>query len=279
MMHAVLARSGVVTGLLLGTACMNPVVYPREAVVARPGSVRLSGGVNYGYAHGTVREQLEPASPADAPQRAPSTFDGNAASAVRAAGSPLGAVFSAVWAEYQAAVGVFRPCEIGALAGLLRAGLELRCSLLDERSGAPFALALATAAMHRTVFINTDGIALRGGVELSTRAKELSPILNIYLRYGPTMRMLGDEELDDGEGEGFPRVGVEVERDELVLSVPVGIALVRGEHVIIGVVPELTLKARQRGPLECSHCTVTPTDFEQHWAVFVTLGLTATFGD
>ena len=273
----------VLTGLLFGSACTAPVAYPRQAVVAKPGVVRISGATNYGYAHGTVRERVPAPAASGAPQPAPRTFGGNAASAVHSAGSssPLVLVFSAVWTELNAAVGVFQPCELGGLASLLRAGLEVRCALLDEQAGAPFALALAIGALHRTLFVNSDGFAFRGGVELSTHGEQVSPILNVYLRYGPTMRLLSNEAFDDGEGEGFPRLGVEVERDELVLSVPVGVALVRGEHVILGVVPELTLKARDRGPLECFSCKddFVPTDFEQHWAVFLTFGLTATSDD
>ena len=277
----VVAGALVLSGLLLGTACTTPVVYPRQAVVAKPGAIRLSGATNYGFARGTVREQVDVPAEPGARQPAPRTFSGNAASAVHSAGSstPLPILFSWVWTELHGAVGVVRPCEVGGLASLLRAGLELRCALLDEQAGAPFALALAAGALHRTLFVNSDGLAFRGGVELSTRGEDVSPILNVYLRYGPTMRLLHDSDFDDGEGEGFPRLGVEVERDEFVLSVPVGVALVRGEHIILGVVPELTLRARERKPLECFHCNVALTDFQQRWAVFITLGMTATFGE
>jgi len=276
-LHARGLRAPFLAGLALALGCTAPVIYPRTAEVAKPGALRLAGGVNHGYAPGSVRERVAPVEPG-APAPVPHTYRGNAASAIRGGYTPLSLLFSYVAAEMSAGLGVFRPCEIGALASLLRVGLELRCALLDEQAGSPFALALAAGAQHRTLFINAEGFAFRGGLELSTRGLDVSPLLNAYLRYGPTMRLLTSSDMPLTASEWFPRDGAEVERDELVLSVPIGAALVRGQHVIFAVVPEFTLQARNT-ELRCIGCdNWSPVGFEQRWALYFTMVWTATIG-
>jgi hypothetical protein len=269
------AALALALGLAVG--CTVPVIYPRTAEVAKPGALRIAGGANHGYAPGSVRERVGPVEPG-APAPIAHTYRGNAASAIRGGYTPVSLLFSYVTAELSAGLGVFRPCEVGALASMLRAGLELRCAVLDEQAGAPFALALAAGVQHRTLFINAEGFAFRGGLELSSHGLDVSPLFNAYLRYGPTMRLLTGSGMPLGETEWFPRQGVEAKRDELVLSLPIGLALVRGQHVIFAFVPEFTLQARNT-QLRCIGCDGwEPTGFEQRWALYFTLVLTATIG-
>jgi hypothetical protein len=262
-------------GLWLATGCTAPVIHPRTAEVAKPGGFRVAGGLNHGFAPASVRERTVPVEPG-APRPVARDYHGSAASAVRGGYTPLSLLFTGVSAELGLAVGVFRPCELGGLASLLRVGLELRCAVLDEQAGAPFALALAAGALHRTAFINANGFAFRGGLELSSRGPDVSPLFNAYLRYGPTMRMLRSSDMPLGASGWFPRDGVQVTRDELVLSVPIGVALARGQHLIFALVPEYTLQARNT-ELECIGCTGwDATGFEQRWALYFTMVLTAT---
>lgn len=275
-----LTRSALVlVALLLG--CTSPVVYPRLAEVAPPGALRLAAGFNYGFAPGSVRERVPAGEPGE-PRPVAREFQGTAASSVTPVTTPLGLLFTYVWAEPAAAIGLFRPCELSGLVSLLRAGLELRCAVLDEKMGAPLALALAAGGLHRTAFIASDGFAFRGGLELSSRGRDVSPLLNAYLRYGPTMRIMADDDLSFGgggeSGTFFTREGAQAERDELVLSVPVGLAIARGKHLIFAVVPEFTLSARDRTPVRCIGCAEELHDFEQHWALYFTMVYTATIG-
>jgi hypothetical protein len=266
-------------GLWLATGCTAPVIHPRTAEVAKPGAFRVAGGLNHGFAPASVRERTAPGEPGT-PRPVARDYHGSAASAVRGGYTPLSLLFTGVSTELGLAAGLFRPCELGGLASLLRVGLELRCAVLDEQqAGAPFALALAAGALHRTAFINANGFAFRGGLELSSRGLDVSPLLNAYLRYGPTMRMLRSSDMPLSTAAGwFPRDGVQVTRDELVLSVPVGVGLARGQHLIFALVPEFTLQARNT-ELECISCNGwDPTGFEQRWALYFTMVLTATVG-
>ena len=71
---------------------------------------------------------------------------------------------------------------------------------------------------------------------------------------------------------------VDVTEQPLVLSVPVGLAIARGQHLIFAVVPEFTLSARDRTPVRCISCSDELHDFEQHWALYFTMVYTATIG-
>jgi hypothetical protein len=193
--------------------------------------------------------------------------------------------------ELRVAHAFFEGCEIGGMLGWVRIGAELRCALLDEREGAPFAAALSGgAAQHLPGAIGyllsgetsedfSSGQELRIGLDLSAHGRDVSPLLNVGLGYIHQYR-----EILDGLprfDETPPDLGeIYVWRDELRLSVPIGFALEFGEYwdpsngrVIFAVVPEITLAANNRTtPRYQPISSSTVTDFEQTWAVYITVG-------
>jgi hypothetical protein len=196
--------------------------------------------------------------------------------------------------ELRLAHAFFEGCEIGGMLGWVRIGAELRCALLDEREGAPFAAALSVgAAQHLPGAIGflltgetsenfSAGQELRIGLDLSAHGNDVSPLLNVGLGYIHQYREILDGLPRFGEDDTGPvDLGeIYVWRDELRLSIPIGFALEFGEYwdpsngrVIFAVVPEITLAANNRTtPRYQPVSSSTVTDFEQVWAIYFTVG-------
>jgi hypothetical protein len=256
-----------------------PSSYPRLSEVATPGGARVYLATNVAHATGTARV-LSPAQ----------VQAGHPGARVKANVAPLHlgdsqalVFFAPLWIEAQAAVGVFEPCELGASFSLLRITGELRCAVVRPADGS-LGVALGAAAMHHTLFGSDAGtlnFPWRATLELSADADSYTPVLNVVLSHGPTQRWLTDDGVVADPDKEYGHVGsygLFVVRDEWKLAFPVGyhfpFASSRG-GVIVGVVPEWTF-ASANFRTQCDDCLSVANRFEQSWAVFGTIALTAT---
>ena len=271
-------------------ACAAPVAHPRTADVLDAHRQRLRGStVLIAVAPSTAQLQS-----GDETMTASDAYtDAWTARQVRTSWALVDTVAGVPASfEFQAAYSPFDGCELGARLGLVRAGAEVRCAVLDEDSGAPLSAALSIgAAQQLGVFFAATrsdgrisllprGYELRAGIDLSKRMSGVTPLLNVNLGY---LRQLRDivAGLPTFEGYHFGETGnILVERDELRLTVPIGVAFEYEPHegheqisrVVLGVVPELTLQAWDRFAVYEEVEGSVVLDFEQHWALFVTVG-------
>lgn len=191
--------------------------------------------------------------------------------------------------EGQLAYGLFEGCELGGHLGLMRIGMEIRCAPLDQDTGAPLAAALSLGIAQQMNLTPVDtkryraGQELRAGLDISKRIGDLAPLVNVNLGYLPQYREIqGSLPAFDNQEWGGDQGDINVVRDELRLSVPVGVALFyergptaerRLARIVFGLVPEITLNARNRTvPAYGSVDGSVVTNFEQHWALFLALG-------
>lgn len=198
--------------------------------------------------------------------------------------------------ELRGAHAFFEGCEVGGMLGWVRVGAELRCGLLDEREGGPFGAAVSfgfaqqiAGFMGMLVLKQHEdfgyGQEYRVGLDLSARGRDVTPLLNVGLGYIHQYREILDglpmqDEPDDGN---YPDLGeIYVWRDELRLSIPIGFAIELGDYetasrgrVIFAAVPEITLAYNDRTTPRYQgrgSAGSTVTDFEQVWAIFLTVG-------
>ena len=204
--------------------------------------------------------------------------------------------------EAQAAYSLFDGCEGGAMLGLIRIGAELRCGVLDEDRGAPLSAALSIGAAQQISRVVAQVISrgggklnpfprgqeLRAGLDLSKRLGGVTPLLNVNIGYVRQWREVQSGLPGGFEGDHFADNpgDIPVERDELRLSIPVGFALEsdpqsgeRVQRVMLGVVPEITLKAWQRWSEYEEVPGSVVLDLKQHWALYYAIRDGAGYGE
>jgi hypothetical protein len=194
--------------------------------------------------------------------------------------------------EVRAAHAFFYGCEVGGMLGFVRIGLELRCALLDERDYAPFSAAISAGAAQQIMggfglLILEEGEdykvgqELRIGLDLSSRGEDVTPLLNVGLGYLLQYREILNGLPVQDDDDAYPDMGeIYVWRDELRLSVPLGLAFEYGDYELasrgrwtVAVVPEITLAAWNRTtPRHQGLQGTSVSDFEQVWAIYLTLG-------
>ncbi|MDD9938703.1 MAG: hypothetical protein OXT09_34145 [Myxococcales bacterium] len=269
----------LLAALALSIGCSSPVIAPRTANVRDAGevAVRLSG-----HAHRTeveARIAAPPDAPADEEQIVRSD---RSRTGVELLGQ---AILLPATAEAQPAFGIADGLELNGLASMRRLGLELRGQLLDERDGAPLSLALSGAGMFG-VLSGPEGPRARGGLDLSVDADAVLWLLGLYVGYGPQLY-----EFSQGgwvrHGGFTPAFDIAVERDEVRLSVPFGIAFPTGRRaaIVLGVAPEWTVQSEVtrarceeagdcRAVLDDDSVVELPiTSFSQTFEFFITLSL------
>jgi hypothetical protein len=276
--------------MLALAGCAAPVMHPRTADVLDAHRLRLRGNtVLVAIAPSTAVLQSGDETMTDSGEYS----DLWTARQLRTRWPIVDAVTGVLFSfELQAAYSLFDGCEGGARLGFVRIGAELRCAVLDEDWGAPLSAALSVGAAQQLGYFlvggrvrngsyNTAprGSELRAGLDLSKRLSGVTPLLNINLGYVRQVRDIVSG-LPSFEGHHFSEAGnIFVERDELRLSLPVGLAFEYEPHsahdqrtrVMLGVVPELTLQAWERFSAYQEVDGSVVADFEQHWALYLTL--------
>ena len=265
--------------LLSASACMTPI-HPRSAEVAAP--LELSWDTHVplttlapGKVTGVGVENPEAPTRVELSGLSGQLGDGTAATIL-----PF-------WWELEARVGIFAPCELGAFAGLLRLGGELRCQVLDEDEGpAPFSLAASGAAAFLPLFERNAGW-FRGGVDLSRRFATWSVMTNLYvsrgleghrLELGEVPDNIGFDEPDPNQtydGESIPYVQIARQETRLALALGVGFPFEPGSRYsfIVGLVPYVTVDAGEVERFRCGGCDALEVeDFEEDFGVSITIG-------
>lgn len=258
--------------LALLSACAAPVAYPRSARIQQQGVVQvgLHSNVNYTPMEVTV---AEPGGAGEQRLRShPDGFDSS---------SPRQLAALPFIAEPHVRMGLGGDFELGGILSAFRGGVELRAAVLDERAGAPLSLALSGALMVTPVIGREPRTpAARAGLDASAELDGVTPTLGLYLGYGTHHH----DDLSSGAFDDSGLRGAEVRRDELRLSVPVGLQLFAGERwdgVTLGVVPEWTLRSAVDA-IDCgAACSnIQPgapqprvTGFRQSHALFITVGV------
>lgn len=264
-------------GLLEG--CTGPIAYPRTASVQDPGKLGVRVGMS---AYATAVSAYVAPDPDD-----PSARQGRIDSDDNSMGGMLLAqsfVLPAT-AEPQPALGIADGLELGALGSTRRLGMELRGQLLDEHDGAPLSLALSGAGTMGW-WAGAEGPGGRVGLDASGDTGTLLWMVGAYVGLAPA-RYEFDQDGWLRHGGLGGEAEVQVDRREVRLSVPLGLALGtarRQAAFVLGVVPEWTLSS-ELGETSCNQAepcilespglvTRLPiTDFEQHFELFVTLGI------
>jgi hypothetical protein len=263
-----------VLGCALASACGAPLAYPRTAYVMHAGEIGFQLHSNVSTAPGEVHYHERASSGmAAGPEQ---TQSGNASSPLASSPMWLQAFGVEGSGEGGAAIGLFDGIELGGRLGPQEVGLELRMRILPASSALRGAFSLGPS--HRTL-LGADGFAGRAGFDFDYEVGA-DLLLGAYLGYGPKRRTLDvPANLSDGGDPGPVIEQIVIERDELRLSVPLGIALGPSrprDACIIGLVLEWTLAAHDPH-LHCADCsdTVALDSFKQSFALLITVGLQA----
>jgi hypothetical protein len=242
--------------------------------------VRLTAASNFALAYTRARLSATAGSP-EPPPFTPGVYSGTDA-APSVVGSPLfrRLIQPFVSGELGLAWSPFGVCEGGITLGLPRAGIELRCGVLDEQRGDPFALALSVAAAHQLLFVPLSNEA-RAGLDVSVRVGSIKPLLDVYIGHGPHQWVIADSRLPPFQAQewnfGSGHVEISSQRTEWTLSVPMGIALAptgQPNMVVLGVVPQFILAAENRKPPSYGGGdSAVVSDFRQLWSLYFTVGM------
>jgi hypothetical protein len=277
----------LVAATLGATSCAVPVGPARTGEVVDAGRIRLRGTWNLlavAPSRATLlsgnEERTQSGEYADA-------WTAYRSRSARPGVDAVASVFLSV--EGQLAYGIFERCELGGQIGLMRVGMEVRCAPLDQDTGAPLAVALSLGIAQQMNLNPVDadryhaGQELRAGLDISKRIGDLAPLVNVNLGYLPQYREIqGSLPAFQREEWAGDQGDINVVRNELRLSVPVGIALFYESgpaaerhlaRIVFGLVPEITLNARnRRAPQYESVDGSVVSNFEQHWGLFLVVG-------
>lgn len=175
----------------------QPIVFPRTAEIAQPGAVALQGSAQL--------LTIEPQSVLES--------DGTKAS------STVGLVPDL---DFDVHVGLGR-CETGLLTFDIGVLAEVRCAVLVQERGAPLSLALSGAAGATASAGIGFAPSARLGVDLSRRFGGVEPLVDVYLT---TARQAHYIQTGVANDPVVGPVGVVFGRQEIRLSVPIGVAFV-----------------------------------------------------
>lgn len=183
--------------------------------------------------------------------------------------------------ELGGAYGLADGLELGGVIGMTRVGVELRTGVLGRHPAQLVALALS-AGVAKQVFLAPRGIEWRGGVDLSLRLGALRPLVNVYLGYVPSRQVvtlpdLAGESTLDRQGDDLPDAVIDQVRDELRLSVPIGVAI--GGHddgdaahvVTLVLIPEVVLATYNEVDEPPSDNGLQVESFHQRWSLYFEL--------
>ena len=268
-----LSLAALACPLAFSVGCL-PGAFPRTGDVVDPGVVGLAFRVHGGtLAQGKVTVDKVPKTSVTS---LPFGFEPN-----MALGGYVGLV------ELSARYGLFHGCEGSANLSILRPGLELRCALTDERRGSTFSIASSVNGAYST---QGRGMWTRVGFDVSKRFGKLAPLLDVYVSTGPERTGFkvdvpaADTTNEYEEFGGGPHVYVV--RNELRLSVPIGVAFLQGTSgstptsatsaFIVGLVPYVTLASASPKSMHCVECgDVTMTGYAANYGVSLALAYEA----
>lgn len=131
-----------------------------------------------------------------------------------------------LWVEGELRYGLFAPCEVGGLLSPLRAGVELRCQLVQG----PLDAAVSAAGAWLWAF-GRNAPWGRAGFELSRTGAARTGMLGVFASVGPEAWWFEfvdppaglNDPVDPGVTDG-PTPGVRAVRDEVALAVPLGLS-------------------------------------------------------
>lgn len=221
-------------GAALALCACQPIVFPRTAEIAKPGQVSLQGGAQV--------LTLEPQTVVETTGKKES--------------STVGFVPDL---DLETHVGLGR-CETGIVLEDFAALAELRCALWQQDRGAPFSAAFSGAAGASASAGIGFAPSARLGIDVSRRfGRAFEPLVDVYLT---TSRQAHYVQTGVANDPVVGPVGVVLGRQEIRLSVPVGVAFVAPDKVhrpldpafrsaILGVEPWFVLA-------DASHTEVDP---------------------
>ena len=273
------------------TGCM-PAATVRTADVLAPGGV--SGGMTWAtFAWGAGTSTVEDGG-------AVVEVSGNSARSfgeLSSGGSTVAYAYAAAMA-WDLRVGVAPRVELGAQYGFGRIGLETRIAALDEDLGASFSLApgvlvarqpwqdgapwfwrLGADVSRRRHWKNHDYLTPAVGLWVSGGERHLQHMLGRAYGYPITDCVEGWPGTPCGTPDPHTRGRVEVERDEITVSMPVSLSLQTLTHkggggLTLGLVPQYAVWASTPRITGCTGCRqdVTPLDYRERWMVTVDFG-------
>ncbi len=263
-----LAAAGLVSG------CFMSGVRPRTADLPRAGSV--SGGVAMtlaGYAPGHFHLAGGEQSHGD--------------SAQRYVVHPLAYLAPHIYNTVgHLSYGALDWLQLTLEAGMQQQGLEVRFGAVDEDRGQPLSLAVSLAGMYRP-FQDPRSALVRLEVDVSRRIRNIVPLLNLGLSYGPERHAINlDKRLsrpcgsfaDDGCSEYGPPRQISATRDELRLTIGPGVAFRAGDchQVSLGVQPYVTLVSSELRGADCVGCGYLEpvTGFGEAWGIHFAIDYT-----
>jgi hypothetical protein len=251
------------------SACTAPVAYPRTGEVLLAGGLRLSEGTTGGIAPTTATVAQPPGNVARTYRDLvpAGRYDTYWTKAATLAFTPF---FSP---EFGFGVAPLDGVELGALLGLARAGAELRVGVLGRNGG--LVAAAISAGVAKQVVMPPHAVEYRAGLDFSLRTGLVMPLVNVYLAHVPSERgvLLPEPTTQDPRAHSGMVVS---DRDELRLSVPVGIAVWGQDRAndlalnwVIALVPEITLASQARKPTYFTEDEKIAATLQQTWAVFL----------
>lgn len=280
-------KSAVMSVLMVMLVGCMPAATVRTADVLAPGG--LGGGMTaavggWSFGTSTLEEDGETVQ-----------VTGNGA---RSLGSPstTGGIVSYAYAAAMAwgfRAGVAPGVELGVQYGFGRLGLEARVAALDEDRGAPLSLAPAVMVAREPWHGGDVPLWWRVGADASRRRhlhdrEYRTPAVGLWVSGGGVRQlqhMLGKEHgypITDcregwpgtpcGTAEPHTKGRVEVERDEVVLSMPVSLSRQSlsekgGMSLTAGLVPQVALWSSAPRGLSCSGCRegVAARGYTERW--------------
>lgn len=254
------------------SACASPAVYGRTADVQPPGYARVGPRTNLAIAPTSVRVEQDPTEPRSVWGTPDGTYhDYVVGYRTNDFGSDTHLAFGWLGSlQIEFGVGLFEPCELGGALGFAHMGVEARCALRRGGEG-ELSFAASTGVAHQ-LREPPGSVEWRGGVDMSLRAGWARPFLDAYLARAPALRSVAVPGGPDFEVDEY-RLLVDVERDEWLLAVPIGVALVRASRggegrFIVAVQPEFMLHSAVRRPPEEPFVA----SISQYWAIYFTVG-------
>lgn len=235
---------------LFACAC-QPIVFPRTAEIAKRGAVSLQGGMQVATLDS---EKLVDSSGIEQRSNAAFVPDLSLELHVGAGRCELGTVFE----------------DIAALA-------ELRCALVQQDWGDPVSIAFSGAAGASASAGIGFAPSARLGIDVSKRVGSVEPLAGVYLSTSRQAHYIQTGVVDDPV---VGPVGVVLGRQEIRLSIPLGVAFVLPDKAhrpldptvrsfIVGVEPWFVLASSSHVEVDPVPRTFTPTS----WGLSFTLGL------
>jgi len=205
----------------------------RSAGVAKPGRFKVRGAA---LPHAVAPSSATLVSGNEQHPRSNEYDDPWTAWRHRSAGPGLDAMAGVFFStEGEISFGLFEGCELGALLGLMRIGRSAVCTL-NEAFGVAIRVALRRRrSANQPESARCEVLPRRAraacGIDISKRLGSVLVLLNANVGYAPHYREIrGDlpvhahDERGDGQGD------INVVRNELRLSVPIGVALPLGSQ-------------------------------------------------